>query len=117
MASQWQNFLRNLGEWRGSFTTIGADGSLRDSSPSVLTLASEDEDRLVRFGLKRWPAGTATVKDRRQSASPRTPHRSIRPASRLASGSTSARRDACVELGNHCIPCRNVATQVAPERL
>lgn len=59
MASQWQNFLRNLGEWRGSFTTIGPDGCLRDSSPSVLTLASEEEDRLVRFGLKRWPAGTA----------------------------------------------------------
>lgn len=59
MASQWQNFLRNLGEWRGSFTTIGADGSIRDSSPSVLTLEAEDEDRLVRFGLRRWPAGTA----------------------------------------------------------
>ena len=25
--------------------------------------------------------------------------------------------DACVEFGNHCVPCRNVATQVAPERL
>lgn len=61
MASQWQNFLRNLGEWRGSFTTIAADGSLRDSSPSVLTLASEDDDHLVRFGLRRWPAGTAVA--------------------------------------------------------
>ena len=61
MAGQWQNFLRNLGEWRGSFTTIDSEGSFRDSSPSVLTLASEDEDRLVRFGLKRWPAGTATA--------------------------------------------------------
>ncbi len=58
MASQWQNFLRNLGEWRGSFTTITADGSLQESSPSVLTLESDDDDRLVRFGLRRWPAGT-----------------------------------------------------------
>jgi hypothetical protein len=58
MASQWQNFLRNLGEWRGSFTTIAADGSLQESSPSVLTLESDDDDRLVRFGLRRWPAGT-----------------------------------------------------------
>ena len=59
MASQWQNFLRNLGEWRGSFTGIAVDGSLLESTPSVLTLAGEEEDRLVRFGLRRWPAGTA----------------------------------------------------------
>ena len=58
MTSQWQNFLGNLGEWRGSFTGIAADGSLRESTPSVLTLASEDDDRLVRFGLRRWPAAT-----------------------------------------------------------
>ena len=59
MASQWQNFLRNLGEWRGSFTTVDADGRLRDSRPSVLTLAGEDDGRLVRFSLQRWPADTA----------------------------------------------------------
>ncbi|MFN5117635.1 MAG: DUF3598 family protein [Cyanobacteriota bacterium] len=59
MASQWQNFLQNLGEWRGSFTTIDANGIPRESSPSVLTLESDDDDRLVRFGLKRWPAGMA----------------------------------------------------------
>jgi hypothetical protein len=57
MASQWQNFLRNLGEWRGSFTTMAADGTVRESSPSVLKLESDDDDRLVRFGLKRWPVG------------------------------------------------------------
>ncbi|MFM9109523.1 MAG: DUF3598 family protein [Prochlorococcaceae cyanobacterium] len=58
MASQWQNFLQNLGEWRGSFTTITADGVVAESSPSVLTLAADDDGRLVRFGLRRWPAGT-----------------------------------------------------------
>jgi hypothetical protein len=60
MATQWQNFLRNLGEWRGTFTTIGTDGVLRESSPSVLTLSSED-DHLVRFRLRRWPAGTGVA--------------------------------------------------------
>ncbi len=59
MPGQWQNFLCNLGEWRGSFTSMAADGVLGASSPSVLTLASDDDDRLVRFGLRRWPAGTA----------------------------------------------------------
>jgi hypothetical protein len=58
MTSQWQNFLGNLGEWRGSFTGIAADGTLRDSNPSVLTLAGEEDGRLVRFGLRRWPGGT-----------------------------------------------------------
>ena len=59
MAGQWQNFLANLGEWRGSFTTVGADGVLRESCPSVLTLASDEGGRLVHFGLERWPPGTA----------------------------------------------------------
>ena len=59
MTSQWQNFMRNLGEWRGSFTTVTADGTLRESTPSVLTLKSDDNDQLVRFGLRRWPAGMA----------------------------------------------------------
>ena len=56
MTSQWQTFLGNLGEWRGSFPGIAADGTLLDSTASVLTLASEDDGRLVRFGLRRWPA-------------------------------------------------------------
>ncbi|MFN7229263.1 MAG: DUF3598 family protein [Synechococcaceae cyanobacterium] len=59
MASQWQNFLQNLGEWRGSFTGIAADGTLLETSPSVLSLAAHDEGRLVRFALRRWPQGTA----------------------------------------------------------
>lgn len=58
MSSQWQNFQRNLGEWRGSFTAISADGRLGEPTASVLRLAAEDEGRLVRFGLRRWPAGT-----------------------------------------------------------
>lgn len=57
MANQWQNFLRNLGEWRGSFSTVAADGTVRESSPSMLTLESEGDDRLVRFRLRRWPEG------------------------------------------------------------
>ncbi|MEB3265104.1 MAG: DUF3598 family protein [Cyanobacteriota bacterium] len=59
MASQWQNFQQNLGEWRGSFTTIAADGTLLDTTPSVLTLEAQEGGQLVRFGLRRWPVGTA----------------------------------------------------------
>jgi hypothetical protein len=55
MASQWQNFLQNLGEWRGSFATLDPSGTPLSLSPSVLTLESAEEGRLVRFGLRRWP--------------------------------------------------------------
>ncbi|MFN9660237.1 MAG: DUF3598 family protein [Cyanobacteriota bacterium] len=61
MASQWQNFLQNLGEWRGSFATLDATGSLVSLSPSILTLESAEEGRLVRFGLRRWPAQVAVA--------------------------------------------------------
>lgn len=61
MASQWQNFLQNLGEWRGSFATLDATGALVSLSPSILTLHSAEDDRLVRFGLRRWPAGVAVA--------------------------------------------------------
>ncbi|MBM5815901.1 MAG: DUF3598 family protein [Cyanobacteria bacterium K_Offshore_surface_m2_239] len=61
MASQWQNFLRNLGEWRGSFANLDASGALVSLSPSILTLESEEEGRLVRFGLRRWPAEVAVA--------------------------------------------------------
>jgi hypothetical protein len=58
MSSQWQNFQQNLGEWRGSFATVDAAGKILDVSPSILTLEAGEEGRLVRFGLKRWPAST-----------------------------------------------------------
>lgn len=57
MASQWDNFLRNLGEWRGSFTNLDAEGHERDSTASLLSLERGDEERLVHFRLRRWAAG------------------------------------------------------------
>lgn len=61
MTSQWHNFLKNLGEWRGSFATVDGTGQLVDIAPSILTLEQAEEDRLVRFGLRRWPAGTTVA--------------------------------------------------------
>ena len=54
MASQWQNFLRNLGEWRGTFSSINLAGEI-DCTASILSLEAADDDRLVRFRLRRWP--------------------------------------------------------------
>ena len=58
MASKWDNFLCNLGEWQGSFTTITAAGLLQEPSPSVLTLARGEGDGHVVFTLQRWSPGT-----------------------------------------------------------
>lgn len=57
MASQWQNFQRNLGAWRGSFTNLDAYGTVLESSASLLTLSSADEGRAVHFRLRRSASG------------------------------------------------------------
>lgn len=59
MASQWRNFLHNLGEWHGSFTAISPAGAVLQDTPSILTLEpGEGEDpadiRLVLFRLRRF---------------------------------------------------------------
>jgi len=57
MASQWDNFLRNLGEWRGSFSNLDATGAVVESTPSILTLERGEEERLVHFRLRRFANG------------------------------------------------------------
>ncbi|WP_415399920.1 DUF3598 family protein [Synechococcus sp. W4D4] len=54
MASQWANFLLNLGEWRGSFCGFAPDGSIADTTPSILSLEAGDSERLVHFRLRRY---------------------------------------------------------------
>lgn len=59
MASQWLNFLQNLGAWRGSFTGISPGGEVLSDTPSLLTLEAGERDAqgaitMVRFGLKRF---------------------------------------------------------------
>ena len=55
MADQWQNFLGNLGTWRGSFSGLGPDGQEQNSTPSILSLIADPaEERLVHFRLRRF---------------------------------------------------------------
>ncbi len=57
MGSQWENFLANLGEWRGSFTALNAEGEIGESTASILTLERGEEERLVHFRLRRFGPG------------------------------------------------------------
>jgi Domain of unknown function (DUF3598) len=54
MDSNWENFLKNLGEWVGSFTQISIDGAILDSTPSILTLTGLEANQLVQFRLRRF---------------------------------------------------------------
>lgn len=66
MASQWQNFLRNLGAWRGSFASLDQTGAVVESTPSLLTLeASREEERLVHFRLRRYGEGSTEAEPSR----------------------------------------------------
>jgi Domain of unknown function (DUF3598) len=54
MESNWENFLKNLGAWEGSFTAVSTDGELLDSTPSILTLEGLEDNQLVRFRVRRF---------------------------------------------------------------
>jgi hypothetical protein len=60
MASQWDNFLGNVGVWRGSFTSVSPLGVVLESTASLLSLEAVPGERLVRFRLQRYgPEGEA----------------------------------------------------------
>ncbi|BAW95561.1 hypothetical protein NIES970_04700 [[Synechococcus] sp. NIES-970] len=55
MASQWENFLKNLGNWRGSFAGVTLEGEIMTEVPSILTLSLVNGDRdKVLFTLRRF---------------------------------------------------------------
>jgi hypothetical protein len=57
MDNNWGNFLKNLGEWHGSFTSVSLEGDLLDSTPSILNLEGFENNQLVRFRLRRFSSG------------------------------------------------------------
>ncbi len=54
METNWANFLKNLGEWEGSFTQVATDGELLSSTPSILTLDGLEDNQLVKFRIRRF---------------------------------------------------------------
>jgi Domain of unknown function (DUF3598) len=52
MQSNWENFLKNLGEWEGTFTQVSIDGDLLGSTPSLLTLTGSEDNQLVEFRIR-----------------------------------------------------------------
>jgi hypothetical protein len=69
MNSNWDNFLKNLGEWQGSFTNVSPTGELLGSTSSILSLAGQEDHKLVSFRVRRYGAGgydAAPISDHQQ---------------------------------------------------
>ncbi|MBP0017834.1 MAG: DUF3598 family protein [Cyanobacteria bacterium SBLK] len=55
MASQWENLLKNIGEWQGSFTSFSPEGKQLDDVPSTLILEGLRDNKAMRLTLNRFP--------------------------------------------------------------
>lgn len=54
-STQWQNFLRNLGAWKGSFTRYAADGQLINDTPTLVTFEGFDDNTRVKQQVFKYP--------------------------------------------------------------
>lgn len=69
MATNWENFIKNAGEWRGSFTRITPDGEILNSTLSILNLEPFDNNQAVLFRLRRFDSSnydTPPIQDYQQ---------------------------------------------------
>ena len=58
MDQKWEYFLKNLGEWQGSFTQFSLQGDELSSTNSIINLESFDNDQAVRFRVRRFGDGS-----------------------------------------------------------
>ncbi|MDJ0649296.1 MAG: DUF3598 family protein [Xenococcaceae cyanobacterium MO_188.B19] len=47
MLSQWDSFLKNLGEWQGSFTRLSPQGQEIEDTPTIVTLEGRENNQAV----------------------------------------------------------------------
>lgn len=57
MLSQWECFLKNLGEWHGSFTRLSPQGELIEDTPTVIAFEALNDNKTVRQLVRRLPPG------------------------------------------------------------
>lgn len=57
MGTKWENFLKNLGEWRGSFAQFSLEGDLLRTTNSIINLESFDDQQAVLFRVRRFGEG------------------------------------------------------------
>ena len=57
MSEQWNYFLKNLGEWHGSFTRFSPEGEETVDTPTLVTLEGLNNDRNVHQVVRYLPPG------------------------------------------------------------
>lgn len=55
MSNQWQYFLKNLGEWQGSFTRFSPAGKEREDIPTIVSFEAKDNNTRVHQIVRRLP--------------------------------------------------------------
>ena len=55
MISQWDSFLKNLGEWHGSFTRISPQGEEVANTPTLVTLEGLNDNKNVHQVVRYLP--------------------------------------------------------------
>jgi hypothetical protein len=55
MSSQWECFLKNLGEWQGSFTRFSPKGELIEDTPTIVSLEGHNDNTKVRQVVRYLP--------------------------------------------------------------
>ena len=55
MLSQWDCFLKNLGEWHGSFTRFSSQGEELEDTPSIVTLEGRQNNQAVHQIVRYLP--------------------------------------------------------------
>ena len=60
MLSQWECFLKNLGEWHGSFTRLSPKGEVTEDIPTIVTLEGRQDNRAVHQVVHYMPKDSPT---------------------------------------------------------
>ena len=55
MLAQWDCFLKNLGEWHGSFTRFSPEGKEIEDTPSIVTLEGRQDNQVVHQVVRYLP--------------------------------------------------------------
>lgn len=55
MLSKWECFLKNLGEWQGSFTRLSPQGQLLEDTPTVVSFEALENNTIVHQKVHRFP--------------------------------------------------------------
>lgn len=59
MLSQWDSFLKNLGEWHGSFTRFSPQGEETEDTPTLVTLEGLNNNQNVHQVVRYLPPNEA----------------------------------------------------------